>query len=72
MHDVFGVLGPGGDLPVGLDPVDQLGAAVLQRERVSVVLVQLLKQPSTQRSDTLVSEGFVSGAMEASNKAIKQ
>lgn len=72
MHDVFGVLGPGGDLPVGLDPVDQLGAAVLQRERVSVVLVQLLKQPSTQRSNTLVSEGFVSGAMEVSNKAIMQ
>lgn len=49
LHDVFGVLCPRSDLTVGLDPVDQLGASVLQRQRVSMVLVQLLKQPETQQ-----------------------
>lgn len=57
LHDVFGVLSPGGDLAVGLDPVHQLGATVLQRQRVSVVLIQLLKQPGshmhTQRGNAV-------------------
>lgn len=53
------MLGPGGDLPVGLDPVDQLRAAVLQRQRVSVVFVELLKEPGTERG--YATAGSLSG-----------
>lgn len=49
------MLSPGGDLTVGFDPVDKLRAAILQGQSVSVVLIQLLKQPEVPRYITHIS-----------------
>ncbi len=43
LHDVRALRSPRGSPPVRLDPVDELGAAVLQRKKVAVVLVQHLQ-----------------------------
>ena len=45
LHDVVALTRPWRLLPVGLDPVDQGGAAVLEGEGVAVVLIHFLQHP---------------------------